>query len=286
MTKRATVYKAVLAVFEFIFPASYFYLTFQSNHFNFLLRCLDVILTITLISIIPNDWINACAAAFFLIMSFFVFVHLEQPGIDNHQFYYGVIDISLIFLTSAFFSYFNDLNKRRQYLNRMLLKQLVETDYLTGVNSRVKFDEACRQLLAISNHDNTPMCMAVFDIDDFKKINDTHGHIVGDKVLISLSSLVTQNLKGEEFFARWGGEEFVLIFPSSNLEQSVDRINDLREKINAFVFTDGIYLSCSFGVVSALGIDDLDTLIDEADRLMYLAKFAGKDIVVYDQTLI
>jgi two-component system cell cycle response regulator len=248
MTKRATVYKAVLAVFEFIFPASYFYLTFQSNHFNFLLRCLDVILTITLISIIPNDWINACAA--------------------------------------AFFSYFNDLNKRRQYLNRMLLKQLVETDYLTGVNSRVKFDEACRQLLAISNHDNTPMCMAVFDIDDFKKINDTHGHIVGDKVLISLSSLVTQNLKGEEFFARCGGEEFVLIFPSSNLEQSVDRINDLREKINAFVFTDGIYLSCSFGVVSALGIDDLDTLIDEADRLMYLAKLAGKDIVVYDQTLI
>ena len=286
ITKRAVVYKAVLTAFEFAFPASYFYIVFYSNQFNFLIKCLDVILIITFIFIMPNDWINACSAALFMIISFFIFSLIVQPGLDDNQFFAGVTYISLLFLTGCFASFVVNISERRQYLSRMLLKQLVETDYLTGVNSRVKFDEVCRQLLAVSNQDNTPMCMAVFDIDDFKIINDTHGHIVGDKVLISLSLLVSQNLKGEEFFARWGGEEFVLIFPSSNLEQAVDRINDLREKINAFVFTDGIYLSCSFGVVSALGIDDIDTFFGKADRLMYLAKLAGKDIVVYDKTLI
>jgi two-component system cell cycle response regulator len=275
-------YKIFLTALEFVFPVSYFYIIYQSGQLDFLFKCFDIILIMTVIFLIPNDWHNAFAAAFFTLLSFLIFSHIVIAGLGDDAFYAGVTYLTLLFLIAGAFSLIINHFKRRQFLNQILLKRIINTDYLTEINSRVHFDEVCREFIALSKRNNKPLSLAVFDIDDFKRINDTYGHLSGDRVLIRLASLVSENLFHNEFFARWGGEEFVLLFPGCGLRQAVGRTNDIKYKINGFAFEEGITLTCSFGVAELDSRDDLDTLVDKADNFMYAAKRAGKNLVVFD----
>ena len=284
VTSSARVYRVFLTAFEFLFPLSYYCVVLQSGQFNFLIKCLDVIIIIALMFILPNNWINSTLAALFMLVSFFVVSFVVSPGLSRDVFSAGVTYLVLIFLVGCSFNLVSDISVRRNYLNRLLLRHLIDTDYLTGIASRSKFDNTLQQLFTAAKQSGSPLCVSVFDIDNFKKINDRYGHIVGDKVLIGLSALISEHLRGEEFFARWGGEEFALILPGMTLDRAVERIDKLRRKIAASSFADGISLTCSFGAVSAGGFDNTDALIDKADRLMYNAKSAGKDTVAYSET--
>ena len=123
------------------------------------------------------------------------------------------------------------------------------------------------------------------DIDLFKKINDQHGHLSGDSVLIQFSDLIKENLRKHDIAARYGGEEFLFLLPNTDIEQALDVAEKLREIIalNTFTLTSMVTLSitASFGVIS--NSDDSinwDNMVQAADSALYEAKQSGRNQVI------
>ncbi len=151
------------------------------------------------------------------------------------------------------------------------LKILSEMDQLTGLYNRRKIDE-----LFTSCQKGTYSTAILFDIDNFKRINDTYGHLVGDDILIELAKLVQQSVKETDYVIRWGGEEFLIMTSiRSNLAET------LRKKISTHAFTNGIKISGSFGVAHCKDYENITDLLRTLDTNLYKAKENGKNCVVY-----
>ena len=127
---------------------------------------------------------------------------------------------------------------------------------------------------------NTPLSIIYFDIDHFKQINDTYGHKKGDFILKEVSKIILQNIRKTDIFGRWGGEEFIIILPFTDLENALILAEKLRKKIEEHDF-DGINITISFGVTELKIDDNADTLINRADEALYKAKNKGRNRVCY-----
>ncbi|MBF0506566.1 MAG: diguanylate cyclase, partial [Nitrospirae bacterium] len=108
-----------------------------------------------------------------------------------------------------------------------------KTDPLTGIYNRLQFNELLAAEIQRSRRYKTPLSLIMFDIDRFKKINDRCGHKTGDRVLVEMSSLVSENIRGPDIFARWGGEEFMIVVPNTGLENAFALAEKLRGLIEA-----------------------------------------------------
>ena len=153
------------------------------------------------------------------------------------------------------------------------------TDPLTGALNRYGFHELASVELqrALRYHRN--LAMVIADVDHFKKINDSHGHATGDRVLIELTRLIRENMRGADIFARWGGEEFIIMTPETSAEAAAQLAEKLRLLFETFR-TEGLpVFSVSFGVAGFVKGDDLETLFAKADQALYRAKEAGRNRV-------
>ncbi len=153
------------------------------------------------------------------------------------------------------------------------------TDALTKIANRMKFDNILEQQIEMSKRYNHKFCLILFDIDNFKKINDNYGHNVGDNILIELAELVKSKMRRSDTFARWGGEEFAIILPQSTIKTAVKIAEKLCLKISFHVFSDDLRITCSFGVCEYKKAYDLETLVRLTDEKLYIAKNGGKDQV-------
>lgn len=154
------------------------------------------------------------------------------------------------------------------------------TDRLTGIYNRGKFEvELSNEIQRVKRYDSESFSLIFFDIDNFKKINDTYGHPVGDMVLIKIVSLLHDTLRTTDVFARWGGEEFVIIMPHTALSNAVEAAEKLRQIIEKEDMKEVGCVTCSFGVTEFLKDDDIQSLIIRADNAMYKAKKEGKNRV-------
>lgn len=160
------------------------------------------------------------------------------------------------------------------------VQKLALEDTLTKAGTRLKFDEALRGLINIaSRFEHNYFGVIMLDIDNFKHVNDTFGHDYGDYVLKTLSSVVQENIRESDTFARWGGEEFVVLAPMNNLEQTKILAEKLRKNIENIDFHDIGQITCSFGaVVYSQGESDED-IMKRVDKLLYKAKNNGKNRV-------
>ncbi len=157
------------------------------------------------------------------------------------------------------------------------------TDFLTGVLNRRAFFAQSEQQLAIAQRYGRNLALVLLDIDHFKRLNDTYGHLAGDNVLRNAVQKIAQLLRKVDVFARYGGEEFIILLPEADLEQGVAVAEKLRAMLaaQAFALGDGrkLGITASFGV-SALGAEeDLDQLIRQADEALYAAKHKGRNRV-------
>jgi len=157
------------------------------------------------------------------------------------------------------------------------LEELASIDSLTGVYNRNKLREIAAYELRKYARDKTPLSFIMLDIDYFKKINDTYGHNAGDYALKTISKLVAENIREYDTFARWGGEEFVILVPNSNTEQAVVLAEKIRKKIANFEFEEIGSISCSFGVAQMGDGFELDNLVENADKALYMAKRSGRN---------
>jgi len=156
-------------------------------------------------------------------------------------------------------------------------------DPLTGALNRKGLDEDLKRELARSRRLETPMCVALLDIDDFKKINDAHGHDTGDAALVHLAHVARQVLRPQDTVARYGGEEFVIVMPDTALDQGVDAMTRLQRELTKRFFLEGnerLLITFSAGVAQMAADEQGAEAIKRADQGMYLAKRSGKNRVV------
>ena len=152
-------------------------------------------------------------------------------------------------------------------------------DGLTNVFNRNKFNELFEIELRKAKRYKIPFCLAMIDIDLFKKFNDTYGHLIGDEVLISLANEVNTNLRDTDTFARWGGEEFTILFSDTNIEMAKNVSEKLRQRIENLEHKIAGRISASFGVTQYNENDILETMFKRCDDALYLAKENGRNRV-------
>ena len=173
----------------------------------------------------------------------------------------------------------HDITKRVQMEKE--LHKLATIDSLTCTYNRHKITEELEiEIARVSRYDGVFSIM-MFDIDHFKKINDTYGHDVGDSVLIELCDLVSKLIRESDRFGRWGGEEFMIISPNIEKEKVILLANKLKEAIATHIFKDVKQVTVSVGVTCYAKGDSKESILKRADDLLYAAKDAGRNTVIY-----
>jgi diguanylate cyclase (GGDEF)-like protein len=167
-------------------------------------------------------------------------------------------------------------------LHRIVERQAL-VDGLTGVANRRHCEEALVAEVARADRFGTPLSLVLADLDDFKAVNDLHGHPVGDEVLIGLAEVLRATVRESDLAGRWGGEEFLLLLPGTDAEGAVHLADRIRVALaeQALAGPDGVPfdVTCSFGVAQHAPGEDERSLLAAADRALYRAKRAGKDRV-------
>ncbi|EPC03601.1 hypothetical protein L861_18880 [Litchfieldella anticariensis FP35 = DSM 16096] len=160
------------------------------------------------------------------------------------------------------------------------LRELSDTDELTGLANRRKLMARLDEEISLSNRHGTPLSLMLIDLDHFKRINDTWGHLYGDQVLTDLATLCTNTLREEDLVARLGGEEFAVLLPLTPLSRCQPLAERLRKYIaeHDFGITPG-RVTVSIGVAEHRVGESREVLIERADRGLYAAKHAGRNRV-------
>ncbi|MBH1974857.1 MAG: GGDEF domain-containing protein [Rhodocyclales bacterium] len=161
--------------------------------------------------------------------------------------------------------------------------QLIRHDQLTGVLNRKGLDEALQKEINRQQRQGVPLSLALLDVDNFKSINDTRGHSVGDLALVHLVEVVQKTLRPQDVLARYGGEEFIVLLPGTGVEDAVAAMMRVQRMLTREYFMDKddkILITFSCGVVAVTDLEAADELIRRADSAMYLAKRSGKNRVV------
>jgi diguanylate cyclase (GGDEF)-like protein len=160
-----------------------------------------------------------------------------------------------------------------------LVEDLSVTDPLTGAFNRSRFGGEIAAEIERFMRYQSPFALVMFDIDYFKTINDSHGHAAGDTVLMELAALARRLMRKADVFARWGGDEFFLLLPETDLDGAAAMAEKLRSAIETNRFTAVPRVTCSFGVTSFTEVDDQATVLKRADDALYEAKGLGRNIV-------
>ena len=171
------------------------------------------------------------------------------------------------------------------YVRRMHthLNKLANNDPLTGLPNRRTFNEKLARLLLLTKRSESLSSIIFLDVDNFKEINDSKGHDIGDQVLKNLSELLTSALRNSDFIARWGGEEFIIMLSGSDTSMAhltADKLRSLIENSSSLQALTDFPVTASFGITSINETDSMDEIFKRADRALYQAKEAGKNRVV------
>ncbi len=197
---------------------------------------------------------------------------------EDKEFYYFNIKVSKILYSSEYLIIFHNITKIVGEQNRVI--RLAEHDALTGIYNRVKLNTIFPDLIYSANSYDKFFSIILFDIDHFKKINDTYGHTIGDSVLNELTYMVKNLLRESDMFVRWGGEEFIIILPITTISDASKLASRLRKNIEEHPFLHVGEITCSFGVASFNAGDTQMILIERADEALYQAKNGGRNQVV------
>ena len=163
------------------------------------------------------------------------------------------------------------------------IQQIATRDELTGVANRRFMQEKMREEVLRADRNSMPLLFAILDIDHFKQINDRYGHQAGDAVLQAFVSLVQSSIRGNDILARWGGEEFVILFPETDIPVGLICLERVRTKVAGAEIIAGetsLKLTVSVGVTRYGRGDTIEEVMARADSALYAAKAQGRDRIV------
>ena len=205
-------------------------------------------------------------------------VPLQQTPPFDYDLLWKALTFILILMAAFCFHYFK-LTK----LNRLLLTQST-TDKLTNLYNRAKIDQVLLEKKSDVNRYQTDITIILLDIDYFKAINDTHGHLIGDQVLVQFAQLIKSNVRANDSVGRWGGEEFIIICPNTTLKDATELTNKLLLQIRNYPFKVADKITASAGISQLSSDDNIQKSIRNADSALYQAKKNGRDqAIAYNQ---
>ena len=199
-------------------------------------------------------------------------VHEAKVGevtYELHTSYVREVDLIRIYVL--------DITQRKRAEEEIYL--LATTDSLTGIANRREFSAILARELGRARRYGVPLSLVMYDLDHFKRVNDTFGHDVGDYVLQAVTGLVKENVRANDVVARWGGEEFMVLMPQTDVQAAKSAAEKLRLAIAGYSFDKIGKLTVSFGVAALEPQDDLNSLLKRVDDALYRAKEQGRNRV-------
>lgn len=227
------------------------------------------------------------AASLALLGANMVLCHQLWPqrydsAVQWSTFFYATLVVPMIALLAGRVAGMTQrLHNQRQQLRQALdeLRELASRDELTRVHNRHHMAERLAGLRGNAGAAAAPLSLALIDIDWFKRINDEHGHAIGDEVLRRFAALVKAELRSHDLVARWGGEEFLLALPDTPRDRALDVLDRLQRTLAdpaMKAMPTGLNVSFSAGLVEMADGESLEAAVDRADQAMYAAKRAGR----------
>jgi diguanylate cyclase (GGDEF)-like protein len=255
---------AILGVLILLGSAPYLWIHLRKHHGKIY----------TCIGLLPGVFMGLTALAQMIVLILGIQIDAEQTkklGNDNllgAMLATGLFNLAYVFL----------------FISRMVkqLRDSAQLDFLTGTLNRRECDSRLQQAWQLYKRNNSAFLVALLDIDNFKKINDSHGHALGDECIKLIAHTIKTEIRAYDIAGRWGGEEFILIFPECDLLQAEILCNRLRGKISEIAHKElNIELTASIGIASASSIDTSpEQLLARADAALYRAKAEGRNRVV------
>ncbi|HEX5636547.1 MAG TPA: diguanylate cyclase, partial [Gammaproteobacteria bacterium] len=183
---------------------------------------------------------------------------------------------------SAMQSRMSSLEQETHNLKTVLVEKNRQalSDALTGIPNRLAYEQRVQDEIGRWKRFGTPLSLVIWDVDYFKKVNDTYGHKAGDKVLKTIAQLMAQRIRNTDFMARFGGEEFVMLLPGTKEEETLRLVNELRKQVEDCGFHyhgTAVKITVSCGVSSFHKDDALAQVFERADKALYRAKKNGRN---------
>ncbi|PLX33931.1 MAG: hypothetical protein C0604_02630 [Clostridiales bacterium] len=270
-----------LTLMELFAISSFLHIYWIYQPVNFLIQTMGLFLAMVVLVTIHNRWIYVLIVKIFMITGFLAITLIGEKEPDVSI----VLAVTIYSVLTASFLLFRDYEinvyKRRQYERSMALEEISMKDFLTGALNRGAFENELEKALERWQRHGSVFSIVMFDVDDFKTVNDTHGHMEGDLVLKELSEMVIKETRKIDVFARWGGEEFVMILPETDTATTLKFVERLRTKIKGSSFGK-VNITCSFGVTQIREGDTRESIFSRMDKYLYLCKRRGKDMVYHD----
>ena len=187
------------------------------------------------------------------------------------------VSVAKLDIYDAYIVVFTDITALQN--EKKLLEKLAYMDPLTNIYNRAMFQARLKEMYSMKQRHNEDIALVMIDIDYFKQVNDTYGHDVGDKVLVKLTQLIRSNIREADVFARWGGEEFILLMPKTKLDAAAKKAEELRQLIETYVDDEIPKFTVSFGVTEIEQQDKDRSCFKRADQALYMAKQTRNKVV-------
>ena len=263
----------------FLLIASAFFIKGVRTGFYWLLTVMATVSIIHFGGVVETNYSNFSIFSFFiyLIVILSIFNLYEKIKIDQSQDLLNLnVDLENLVKqrTEELEITNNELTKEK-----LILQGLSSRDSLTGLFNRFKLEEAFEYEQKQSNRYETDLSIIMIDIDDFKSVNDTYGHNIGDVFLKEIAEILKTSFRDVDTVGRWGGEEFLILLPKTNLEDSKQIAEKVRKEIELHKFTEIGNKTASFGVATHSNNESLSSLLNRADKALYAAKENGRNRV-------
>ena len=270
----------LVSVFELLVFFAYITIFLLSDARSLADHTLSVSVIVVSVFFIPGRWILSEVVGAIMMVTYMILSAILSPELNVLLFLRTIIYLAISYTLMSMSSFRINKISRIQFYRQTVLEKQSIVDKLTGVFNRARFDEALDEWTGLFHRYRTPFCLIMFDLDNYKRVNDAYGHVVGDDVLRKYANEVRRNIRAGDIFARWGGEEFVILMPYNNLQTAYEQAERLRKRVEQLDLGVAGNITACFGVTEIKSGDTAESIIQRVDKLMYVGKRSGKNIVI------
>ncbi len=269
----------IITFYQAMMATTYLFTLAQYDSLNYFSILALMVITLA-IYLLPNKIIMSQAVTALFSLAFFISSGQKLAGMQTPELFRIVAYQAILLVYCNINFCWAEATKRKTFIANRELYDLSAKDPLTGIYNRKKFDDSLEEWMGLAQRYGNPLSIILFDIDNFKGVNDTYGHIVGDNVLKNVTASVCSSIRDTDVFARWGGDEFVILLPNTDLQQAEGIAERIRKSLRENCLDTVRNITCSFGVAELSERDTILSLLRRADDLLLQAKTSGKDRVV------